>query len=91
MPWLDLTPYVNDPVWGLPSDEQADFYPAFWEEDLVTYRAARGKPGGWGYLFTARPMCCITTKAWAQELGYPNPPITAEDFRVQACAAARIN
>ena len=46
---VDLTPYVNDPVWGLTSDEQADFYPSFWEEDLVTnnnYRAdqAIGNP-----------------------------------------------
>ncbi len=33
----DLVPYVNDPVWGLTSDEQADFYPSFWAEDLVTH------------------------------------------------------
>src|SRR4030042_1249576 len=28
----DLTPYVNDPVWGLAGIEQDDFYPGFWGE-----------------------------------------------------------
>ena len=29
----DLSPYVNDPVWGMSPDEIADFPPVFWEQD----------------------------------------------------------
>jgi multiple sugar transport system substrate-binding protein len=83
----DLTPYVNDPVWGFSSDEQADFYPGFWSEDLVTG----------GTILTARRLgipfyrsayVLFYNQSWAKELGYLKPPASPEDFRVQACAAA---
>lgn len=85
---VDLTPYVNDPVWGLTSDEQADFYPAFWGGDIVTNNnSVQTRRLGIplyqsGYVF-------FYNQSWARELGYPKPPITAEDFRVRACAAAQ--
>ena len=58
----DLTPYVNDPVWGLSSDEQADFYPDFWAEDLVKSKP-QARPGVWESHFTVQPTCCSTTRA----------------------------
>ena len=32
---VDLNEYASDPTWGLSADEQADFYPAFWEQDMA--------------------------------------------------------
>ena len=85
---VDLTAYVNDPVWGLTSDEQADFYPAFWGEDIVTNNNS-GQTRRLGIPFYRSAYVLFYNQSWAHELGYPKPPITAEDFRVRACAAAQ--
>ena len=85
---LDLSPYVNDPVWGLTSDEQADFYPAFWAEDVVT-DGDSGQTRRLGIPFYRSAYVLFYNQSWAKEMGYPNPPTTAEDFRVRACAAAQ--
>jgi multiple sugar transport system substrate-binding protein len=85
---VDLTPYVNDPVWGMTSDEQADFYPSFWTEDLVTTTNS-GQTRRLGIPFYRSAYVLYYNQSFAHELGYPKPPITAEDFRVRACAAAQ--
>jgi multiple sugar transport system substrate-binding protein len=84
---VDLTPYINDPVWGLTSDELADFYPGFWDEDLV----AQGNSGEMRRLavpYYRSAYLLFYNQSWARELGYPNLPTTPEDFRVRTCAAA---
>jgi multiple sugar transport system substrate-binding protein len=81
----DLKPYVDDRVWGLTRDEQADFYPGFWLEDLVT---ARTQPRRLGIPYYRSAEVLFYNQSWAEELGYPTPPITPEDFRARACAAA---
>ena len=83
----DLVPYVNDPVWGLTSEEQADFYPSFWAEDLVTIGNSH-QTKRLGLPFYRSAYVLFYNQSWARELGYPNPPTTPEDFRVRACAAA---
>jgi multiple sugar transport system substrate-binding protein len=82
----DLTPYVTDPVWGLNSDEQADFYPVFWMEDILKGNSGLTRRIGIPYFRSAYMM--FYNQSWAEELGYPSPPTTPEDFRVRACAAA---
>jgi ABC-type glycerol-3-phosphate transport system substrate-binding protein len=85
---VDLTPYVNDPVWGLTSDEQSDFYPSFWGEDIVTdYNTGQTRRLGIPYYRSAYVL--FYNQSWAKELGYPTPPITVEEFRERACAAAQ--
>jgi multiple sugar transport system substrate-binding protein/sn-glycerol 3-phosphate transport system substrate-binding protein len=84
---VDLTPYVNDSVWGLTSDEQADFYPVFWEEDLVT-TSSSAPTRRLGIPFYRSAYMLFYNQSWGRELGYPTPPVTVEDFRVRACAAA---
>lgn len=84
---VDLDPYVNDPVWGLSSDEQADFYPPFWAEDLVISGSSR-QARRLGIPFYRSAYVLFYNQSWARELGYTKPPITEEDFRVRACAAA---
>jgi multiple sugar transport system substrate-binding protein len=79
---VDLHPYVSDPVWGLSLDEQADFYPVFWEQDVLD-----GKRLGVPAQRSAQVLFYNTT--WAQDLGFPAPPVTPEQFMEQACASAR--
>ncbi len=83
----DLTPYVNDPVWGLTGDEQADFYPQFWGEDLLGSDGSQQEMR-LGIPFYRSAYVLFYNQSWAKELGYPNPPHTVEDLRVRACAAA---
>ena len=81
---VDLTQYVDDPVWGFSPQEQADFYPVFWEQDLSEDRRL-GLPAQ----RSGQVLYYNTT--WAKELGFTAPPVTPEQFRQQACAAARVN
>ena len=85
---VDMTPYTNDPVWGMTAEEQADFFPSFWVEDLVTPPNS-GQPRRLGIPYSRSAYVFFYNQTWAHELGYPNPPKTPEDFRVRACAAAQ--
>jgi ABC-type glycerol-3-phosphate transport system substrate-binding protein len=85
---VDLSPYVNDPVWGMGDDEQADFQPSFWAEDLVNNNQT-GQTRRLGIPLSRSAYVLFYNQSWAQELGYPRPPVTADDFRVRACAAAQ--
>jgi ABC-type glycerol-3-phosphate transport system substrate-binding protein len=80
----DLEPYVNDPGWGLTEAEQSDFFPVFWESDLV-----EGTRVGLPAQRSAYVIAYNTT--WAKELGFSSPPETPAQFRTQACAAANAN
>ncbi len=77
---VDLTPYLNDPTWGLGSGGAADFPSVFWAQDKVA-----GKQLGVPAQRSARFL--FYNKTWAHELGFDNPPSTADEFRQQACAA----
>jgi len=77
---LDLNPYVSDPLYGLGGPEIADFPSVFWEQDQ--FRELRlGMPAQ----RTARLL--LYNQTWASELGFENPPATANEFREQACKA----
>jgi ABC-type glycerol-3-phosphate transport system substrate-binding protein len=77
---VDLTPYLNDPTWGLGNGSTADFPSIFWNQDIVG-----GKQLGVPAQRSARFL--FYNKTWAHELGFDNPPGTADEFRQQACAA----
>ena len=81
---VNLKSYVDDPVWGLTGEEQADFYPVFWEYDV-----SGGRRLGLPAQRTGQVLYYNTT--WAEELGFSSPPSTPEEFAQQACAAARAN
>lgn len=85
---LDLTPYVNDPVWGLTNEEQADFLPPFWAEDLLINNSS-GQTKRLGIPFYRSAYVLFYNQSWAHELGFPDTPITPEDFRTRACSAAQ--
>jgi len=81
----DLTPYVDDPVWGLSADEQADFISTYWSEDLTV---GGPKTIRLGIPYYRSAYLLFYNQTWAAELGYSRPPVTPEDFRARACAAA---
>jgi multiple sugar transport system substrate-binding protein len=79
--FVDLNEYVDDPVWGFSIEEQADFYPVFWQQD-VTPTKRLGLP------LRRTVVGLYYNVTWAKELGFDSPPDTPEAFRTQACAAA---
>jgi ABC-type glycerol-3-phosphate transport system substrate-binding protein len=82
--YVELSDYLDSPAYGLTADESAEIFPVFWERDV--YVGERfGVPG----LFYGQTL--LYNRTWAQELGYPNPPLSDEQFITQACAAAEIN
>ncbi len=77
---VDLTRYVNDPLYGLSPAEVADFPSVFWEQDqLGTVRL--GVPAQ----RTTRLL--VYNRTWAEELGFSAPPRDAQEFQEQACKA----
>lgn len=79
---VDLNPYLHDPLYGLSSLEQSDFYSPVWAQDEVD-----GKRLGLPAQRTARFL--LYNQSWARELGFDSPPATSSEFEAQACAAHR--
>ena len=77
---VDLSPYLSDPLWGLGNEGIADFQPVFWAQETLD-----GKQLGIPAQRSARFL--YYNQTWAHELGFNNPPATADEFRQQACAA----
>jgi ABC-type glycerol-3-phosphate transport system substrate-binding protein len=80
----DLSPYVQDPRWGLSSQEQEDFNPLFWQQDVVS-----GKRLGLPFFRSAQVLYYNLSQA--KELGFEAAPDTPAEFSAQACAAAQAN
>ncbi|MEI7989566.1 MAG: extracellular solute-binding protein [Chloroflexota bacterium] len=76
----NLSPFVDDPKWGLSADEQKDFLPLAWENGMVdNERLALPVQIVGNYLFY--------NQTWAKEMGFNAAPETPEQFQEQACAA----
>jgi len=83
----DMNLYIDDPVWGLTPEEKADFYPAFLEQGVhPAFGGAR-----LGFPPNRSMEVIFYNNTWGEELGFPNPPTTPEEFREIACAAAAAN
>jgi ABC-type glycerol-3-phosphate transport system substrate-binding protein len=81
---VNLEDYVNDPAWGLSQEEQSDFYPVFWQQDLAGEKRL-------GIPAQRTAQVIYYNQTWAKELGFQQPPATPEEFKKQACAAAQAN
>jgi ABC-type glycerol-3-phosphate transport system substrate-binding protein len=82
--YLELTDYLESPVYGLSADQIADYYPVFSQRDV--YAGERlGVPG----LFYGQTL--LYNRTWAQELGFADPPLSDQQFLLQACAASGSN
>lgn len=81
---VNLDAYTNDPEWGLSESEQADFYPALWNQGVF-----QGKRVGIPFLGYGQVM--YFNLSWAEDLGFKSTASTPEDFQRQACAGTLIN
>jgi multiple sugar transport system substrate-binding protein len=80
----DINLFVEHPKFGLPPDEQVDFFQAaFNSSDFEDARI--------GFPFSQSGNVIFYNTTWAQELGFPDPPATMGEFKRQACAAASAN
>lgn len=77
---VDLNAYINDPAYGLSSDEIKDFKAVFLTQDSFG-----GKQLGLPAERSARFM--LYDASWARQLGFDSAPHTADEFRQQACRA----
>ncbi len=77
---VDLTNYVNDPKYGLSANDISDIPSVFWAQDEVN-----GERLGIPAERSARFL--LYNESWAHELGFMSAPVSADDFRQQACAA----
>ena len=75
---------INHPVYGLTQEEQDDFYPGFFAQDVLS-------------LFDNQRLGLAPNRSmevmyynmdWLRELGFEAPPTTPEEFKAMACAAA---
>jgi multiple sugar transport system substrate-binding protein len=82
---VDLSPYMNDPDFGLTADEMSAFY-----EGAINGGKA---PDGTVFAFpiSQSENVLFYNSGWAKELGFDNPPANYEEFKAQACAAADAN
>jgi ABC-type glycerol-3-phosphate transport system substrate-binding protein len=83
-PVTGLNSFVDDPEWGLSTEERSDFYSIFLEHD-VNDQIRFGFPA-----VRTAPLLFFNT-TWAEELGFTSPPRTPKEFKEQACAAALAN
>jgi multiple sugar transport system substrate-binding protein/sn-glycerol 3-phosphate transport system substrate-binding protein len=82
---VDMTSLLQSPRWGLSAEEQADFFPAFFQQDVFPLfdNARLG-------LAPNRSMEVLYyNRDWLAELGYSEPPSTPEAFKAVACKAVR--
>ncbi len=77
---VDLTPYINDSMYGLSNSDIKDFPPVFLAQDT-----SNGKILGMPAERSARFL--FYNASWANQLGFNAAPKTADDFRQQACRA----
>lgn len=83
----DLNPYVDDSHWGLTEEDKNDFYASFFNQSIhpVFDNQRLGFPPN-------RSMeVLFYNQTWLEELGFPGPPDTPEQFREMACAGAEAN
>lgn len=82
---VDMNPLVNSAKWGLPADEQADFFPGFFAQDVFpNFDNAR-----LGFPPNRSMEVLYYNMEWLTELGYDAPPATPEEFKEMACKASQ--
>jgi len=82
---FDMNELINHPVYGLTPEDQADFFPGFFQQDV--YPLFGNQRLG---LAPNRSMeVMYYNMDWLRELGYDAPPTTPEEFKEMACKATQ--
>ena len=84
---VDLNTLIDDATWGLTAEDKADFYPTFLEQGV--HPVFEGQRLGFPPNRSMEVM--FYNQTWATELGFEAAPVTPEEFKAQACAAAEAN
>jgi len=82
---VDLQPYVDDPEYGLSTEELDDIYPSV----LGLGVTPDGRRLSWPISQSANVL--VYNYTWAQELGFDAAPTTSAELKDQLCAAAAAN
>lgn len=82
--FTELDKYVNDPIFGLNDEERSDFFPVFWDQNIIADRVV-------GIPAQQSGQLLYYNESWAGELGFSSQPSTPAEFKRQACAASRAN
>lgn len=80
---FDMNTVIDDPVYGMPKEDQEDFFPGFFAQDV--YPLYGNQRLGLAPNRSAEVM--YYNIEWLKELGYDAPPTTPEEFREMACKA----
>jgi multiple sugar transport system substrate-binding protein len=81
----DLNPFINDPNYGLTTEE----IDAVYDSALEGAQAPDGAQFAWAISESGNVLAMNST--WAAELGYDSPPTTSAEFKEMACAAQAAN
>lgn len=80
---FDLNTIIDDPIYGMSKEDQADFIPAFFDQDVFPlYDNQR-----LGLAPNRSMEVMYYNLEWLNEMGYDGPPTTPEEFKEMACKA----
>lgn len=85
---VGLDDYLRHAEWGFRQEELTAFRPVFWQQDQIS---GLNGPVQIGVPAVRSGRMLFYNQTWANELGFQRPPATPDEFRAQACAAAREN
>ncbi len=79
----DINPMVNSAKWGLSAEDQADFFPGFFIQDVFPNFGNQRL----GFPPNRSMEVVYYNLTWLQEMGFDGPPTTPEEFKEMACKA----
>jgi ABC-type glycerol-3-phosphate transport system substrate-binding protein len=77
---VTLDGYLNDVTYGLEQETIEDFFPLFWEQDVIDDQRL-------GIPVSRNANFLIQNTSWAKELGLNIPPLNPQLFRNHVCSA----
>jgi len=81
---MELDRYIQHPEWGIRQSEVGE-YPVMYLQGSQVEGKQVGLPA-----FRSQTVL-FYNQTWAKELGFPAPPRTPEEFKLQVCAAGKQN
>lgn len=81
---VDISPYLSNSEWGIPTKEKASYLSGAWESNIKNDKQI-GIPAQINLHFL------VYNNTWAKELGFTEPPGSRDEFMSQVCEAARSN
>lgn len=80
---FDMNQLIDSPKWGIAKDDQADFFPGFFAQDVFPSFGNKRL----GFPPNRSMEVLYYNMDWLKELGYDAPPTTPDEFKEMACKA----